>query len=158
MRRTILIALVAALVAAVPAGARQADGTWATVNVCDTMDHPNEIGIRGSMRGLKRKARMTMRFRVQYNDDGVWRLVRRGADSGHRDVAVARRGRHDAGWSFEFAPPESGPAIELRGLVIFAWRRGGEIVRRERHTTTAGHPGTVGADPPGYSAESCYIA
>jgi hypothetical protein len=73
-------------------------------------------------------------------------------------VATARRGRHDAGWSFQFEPPKSGPADELRGLVIFTWKRGGTIVRRERHTTTAGHPGTAGADPADYSAESCFIA
>ena len=157
MRRTILIALVAALLAAAPAEARKGDA-WATVNVCDTATNPNTIGIRGSMPGLKRKTRMTMRFRVQYLDDGVWRLVRKGADSGQQPVATARRGRHDAGWSFKFEPPESGPAIELRGLVIFTWKRSGQTVRRERHTTTAGHPGTAGADPAGYSAGSCYIA
>ena len=62
MRRTILIALVAALLAAAPAQAGQVPvKPWATVNVCDTTDHPNQIGIRGSMPGLKRTARMTMR-------------------------------------------------------------------------------------------------
>ena len=33
------------------AEARKAEPPWATVNVCDTMDHPNEVGIRGSMPG-----------------------------------------------------------------------------------------------------------
>jgi len=82
MRRTTLLVLLAALLAAAPAEARKGDA-WATVNVCDTATNPNTIGIRGSMPGLKRKTRMTMRFRVQYRDDGVWRLVRSGADSGH---------------------------------------------------------------------------
>jgi hypothetical protein len=157
MRRTTLLILLAVLVAAAPAEARKS-AAWATVNVCDTATNPNTIGIRGSMPGQKRTTRMTMRFRVQYRDDGVWRLVRSGADSGHQPVATARRGRHDAGWSFQFEPPKSGPAVELRGLVIFTWKRGGTIVRRERHATTAGHPGTAGADPADYSAESCFIA
>jgi hypothetical protein len=158
MRRTILIVILAAVLAATPAHAREESGPWATVNVCDTSEHANQIGIRGSMPGLKRTTRMTMRFRVQYFDDGHWRLVTSGADSGHRRVTVARRGRHDAGWTFEFKPPAVGGAIELRGVVTFQWKRGGRVVRRQRETTEAGHPGTVGADPPGYSAATCAIA
>ena len=40
MRRTILLAVLAALVAAAPAEARKGDA-WATVNVCDTAANPN---------------------------------------------------------------------------------------------------------------------
>ena len=128
------------------------------MNVCDTSDHPNEIGVRGSMPGLKRKTRMTMRFRVQYRDEGRWRYIRTGADSGHQLVAVAKGGTHDSGWTFEFKPPESGGAYELRGIVVFTWKRGGKLVDRVRRRTTAGHPGTAGADPENYSDDTCAIA
>jgi hypothetical protein len=158
MRRTILIAALTALVAAAPAEARQAKAPWATVNVCDTMEHPNEVGIRGSMPGLKRKARMTMRFRVQYLDDGRWRFIRSGADSGQQFVATAKGGEHDSGWSFEFRPPSSGGAFQLRGVVNFAWKRKGRTVKRDREVTTAGHTGTAGADPADFSAATCAIA
>ena len=159
MRRTIFIALLAAsLAAAAPATARQAPAPWATVNVCDTTDHPNQIGIRGSMPGLKRTTRMTMRFRVQYRDEGRWRYIRTGADSGHQLVAVAKGGIHDSGWTFEFRPPESGGAYELRGVVVFTYRRGGKLVDRVRRRTSEGHPGTAGADPEDYSAKTCAIA
>jgi len=160
MRRTILLVLLAAVAAAVPgqAQARQATGPWATVNLCDTAGHPNQIGIRGSMPGLKRKSRMTMRFRVQYLDDGRWRFITRNADSGQQFVATGKGREHDSGWSFEFVPPKSGGAYQLRGVVNFTWKRKGSVVKRERRVTTAGHPGTAGADPVDFSAATCAIA
>ena len=51
------------------AGARTSDerALWATVNVCDTIAHPNVIGIRGSMPGADNtREQMYMRFRVQF--------------------------------------------------------------------------------------------
>jgi hypothetical protein len=161
MRRTTLLALLTALIAAiVPAQAqsRQATGAWATVNVCDTLESPNQIGIRGSMPGIKRKSRMTMRFRVQYLDDGRWRFIRSGADSGQQPIANAKGGEHDSGWTFEFRPPASGGAYQLRGVVNFTWKRKGKVVKRQRRVTTGNHPGTAGAEPPDFSAATCAIA
>ena len=160
MRRTILLVLLAALVAAAPAEARQAAAPWATVNVCDTAAHPNQIGIRGSMPGLKRKTRMTMRFRVQYLDDGRWRLRHAGAPTRGisswrpraRAASTTRAGRSSS------CRPKSGGAYQLRGVVNFTWKRKGQRVRRERQVTTAGHPGTAGADPADFSAATCAIA
>ena len=71
---------------------------------------------------------------------------------------VAKGGIHDSGWSFEFKPPETGGAFVLRGIVVFTWKRGGEVVDRVRRKTKQGHPGTAGADPADYSAATCAIA
>jgi hypothetical protein len=161
MRRSLLIALIAALVLAAPAaGARApAPAAWATVNVCDTAGHPNEMGIRGAMPGLARRSAMRMRFRVQYRDaDGRWHTVAEGADSGWVKLATGRRGMHDAGWSFEFKPPTAGGAHVLRGQVFFEWRRDNKVIARDRRFTQVGHPGTAGADPVDFSAASCEIA
>jgi hypothetical protein len=165
MRRAPLIALLALLLAAAPAAARKphppasAAVAWATVNECDTAAHPNEMGIRGSMPGLGRRARMYMRFRVQYRDaGGRWRAIKDGADSGWFYVTVGRRGLYDAGYSFEFRPPTAGGAHVLRGAVSFEWRRAGKVVASERRITQAGHPGTAGADPGDFSAATCEIA
>jgi hypothetical protein len=158
------IVLAAALAAASAALARESRSAapgdvWATVNLCDTQERPNQIGIRGGMEGLARRTRMFMRFRVQYQTlTGEWRTVRNGADSGWRKVAAGRRGEHDAGWTFEFKPPATGGAHVLRGLVQFEWRRGGRVVERKREVTKGGHPGTAGADPPDFSAATCAIA
>ena len=62
---------------------------WATINVCDTEAKPDTIGIRGSMPGLKRKATLYMRFRVEYlgtETDGKWHLVTTNADSGWKKL------------------------------------------------------------------------
>jgi hypothetical protein len=162
MRHALLIAVLAVLLAAAPAAGRkpaEAPVAWATVNVCDTAEHPNEMGIRGAMSGLARRSRMYMRFRVQYRDPaGRWRTIKEGADSGWFYVATGRRGIHDAGYGFEFMPPTSGGAHVLRGAVSFEWRRGAKIVARDRRLTQAGHPGTAGADPADFSAATCEIA
>jgi hypothetical protein len=162
MRATIAILIAAAALALVPAGgsASAPRHPWATVNLCDTDEHPDEIGIRGDMPGLARRSRMYMRFRVQYRTlSGSWRVVPgTAADSGWTRVAAGRRGHHDAGWTFDFLPPRAGGAHVLRGLVTYQWRRGHKVVRRDRRVTEAGHPGTAGSDPTDFSADSCEIA
>src|SRR3954447_3938991 len=65
---------------------------WATVNTCDTANHPNAIGIRGSMPALKHRSRLWMRFRVEYQSaDHRWHLIRGSADSGWQSVGKKRR-------------------------------------------------------------------
>jgi hypothetical protein len=148
MVRFTLIASV--LLAVTAASAMAGDGSvWATVNVCDTADHPDEIGIRAAMPARRRTTEL-LRFRVQYRDlsDGRWRPVR-DADSGW----VPRRGR-GTGWSFEVAG--EGTQI-LRGVVLYRWVRHGHIVRRARRVTEGGHPSTTGADPEDFSAATCRI-
>jgi hypothetical protein len=160
MRRALLILALIALAMPATTEART-PVVWATVNVCDTLTRPNQMGIRGSMAGLSRSSRMFMRFRVQFQDsEGRWRTIKSGSlsDSGWVRVATGRRGEHDAGWSFEFKPPASGGAHVLRGMVSFEWRRGGRVVQRTRTYTEAGHPGTAGAEPADFSAETCEIA
>jgi hypothetical protein len=162
MRRApIILALVAALLLPAPASAKRPPAVWATVNACDTKMRPNQIGIRGDMLGLARHTRMYMRFRVQFqNSEGEWKTVKssRLTDSGWVRVAVGKRGEHDAGWSFEFKPPSSGGAHVLRGVVSFEWRKGRRVLERSKAFTEDGHPGTVGAEPADYSAETCEIA
>jgi len=149
------LALGCALVAPAGASARQADRLWATVNVCDTAKHPNEVGIRASMPGTPRNTSRRMRFRVQWRDGDRWRYVT-GADSGWRKLSSSRGRAVESGWSFEFEPPAK--AITFRGVVGYRWVRNGRIVARAREITEAGHRSTAGADPADYSAASCSMA
>jgi len=162
MRRAlVIIVLSLAVVPATAEARRPVPAVWSTVNVCDTLTRPNQMGIRGSMAGLPRNSRMYMRFRVQFQDTSEdWRTLKSGrlSDSGWVRIATGRRGEHDAGWSFEFKPPASGGAHVLRGVVSFEWRRGKRVVQRTRAFTEAGHPGTAGAEPPDFSAATCEIA
>lgn len=154
MRRIVLITVVLLASAAPLAGAAEPD-LWATVNVCDTPAHPDEIGIRASMPGRVARAGMYMRFRVQYRDlsDGRWRSVA-AADSGWRRVGRGRGRAVQSGRSFQVA---GGGAQILRGVANFQWRRSGRVVGRAREVTAGGHRSTAGADPSDFSAATCRI-
>jgi hypothetical protein len=133
---------------------------WATVNVCDTPGHPDGMGVRGSMPGTgDRGDELFMRLQLQFfrRSDGRWRTLR-SADSGFLDLGHGAARARQAGRTFTLMPPGAGQqAFLLRGLVTFDWRRDGEVVRRVRRLTSAGHPGTGGADPAGFSAATCSI-
>jgi hypothetical protein len=132
---------------------------WATVNVCDTVAHPDTIGIRGSMPGNGVRAQeMYMRFQLQYlaAEDQKWHNIGLTGDSGWIDVGSAKYQRRQTGRNFTVLPPKSG-AFTLRGAVTFEWRAGTEVVKRSRMRTTAGHGTTAGADPKGFSAATCEV-
>ena len=82
MRR--LVSTVAALILALlaPAGADAARKSssgkhlWATVNICDSPDYNNVIGIRASMPGNGTGQRMLMHFSAEYYDDTQERLAK----------------------------------------------------------------------------------
>jgi hypothetical protein len=151
MRRALLVVVLSLLVTATRADARETP-VWATVNVCDTAKQPDRIGIRASMPGTPKGARLTMRFRVQYKAGADWKDVE-DADSGWVNVGVGRGAPVEYGWSFTFAP--STEATTLRGVVRFRWRRGDSLPKQSEVATEAGHKSSAGADPAGYSAATC---
>src|SRR6266540_5178122 len=143
---------IALLLVSVPAtaGARTADAIthskrlWAMINVCDSVGHPDSIGIRGSMPASGDKAEvMFMRFQVQFFTpaDQRWHNLGAQADSGFVEVGPARLRTRQYGVTFTITPPQAGKApYLLRGAVIFEWRdEDGKVVRRARKHTTANH-------------------
>ena len=168
MRRSLVVAVLTALLAAPSAGAvkhrprsiYRSPLLWATVNVCDTPGNPDTIGIRGSIPGSGvRGETMFLRFQVQYfsRSEKRWHNILQGADSGWIAVGSALFRVRQAGWSFRFAAPANGKSDLLRGAVTFEWRKGTKVVRRARRRTTSGHASAAGADPTGYSAATCEI-
>ena len=133
---------------------------WATVNICDTANFPNRIGIRGSMPGLGRRASLYMRFQVHYlaAADGKWHNLEANGDSGYMKIGVASKRVLEGGATFTIKPPADGGAHTLRGAVTFIWKRKGRTVERIREITQGGHRSTKGADPPGFSAAICRIS
>ena len=139
----------------------ESEDLWATINVCDTLKHPNTIGIRGSMPGLGHKpSRLQMRFQVQYKarSDGRWHFADDNADSGWNTVGRTIRQVVESGQNFTFKPPTDGGFHQLRGVVRFRWIRDGRTVAYQRRFTEAGHKSTAGSDPKGYSAGVCEIS
>jgi hypothetical protein len=140
---------------------------WATVNICDTLRYPNQMGVRASMPGDGTGKRMWIRFRAQFFNaaKNQWFNVKGNGDSGWVLAGSARYQSREAGWTFSFTPPAAGSTFTLRGVVSFQWRvrrrMNGRVktvvVRRATENTKGGYKSTVGADPPGYSSGLCEI-
>jgi hypothetical protein len=131
---------------------------WATIDVCDPADQPSTVGIRGSMPGDGHKHdSMYMSFRLQYmNASGRWVNLSSDASSSFAPVGTGASARQ-GGTSFELQPVAGRPAVTLRGVVDFQWRRGKTVIVSGAEPTTAAHKSLAGADPEGYSAASCII-
>jgi hypothetical protein len=152
MRIAVLAAAIFALLA--PVAAAKDAAPWATVNVCDTAKRPDAIGIRASMPGVPKGARMAMRFRVQFKTSDGWQDVK-GAASRWQKVGTARGATAESGWSFTFAHPSS--PVTLRGVVQLRWRKSRTVLRTLELSTEAGHRSSAGADPADYSAATCTL-
>jgi hypothetical protein len=131
---------------------------WATIDVCNPAKQPDTVGIRGSMPGDGHAHdRMYMSFRLQYlNASKQWEDLASGASSGFVAVgggASARQG----GTSFELKPVAGQPAVTLRGVVDFQWRRGKTVEVSAATATSSGHRSLAGAEPANYSAATCVI-
>ncbi len=162
MKRAIpSIAVLAAIVAAVPSSAAKPE-PWATVNICDTPGHPNQMGVRASMLGNGTRQRMYMRFRALFfNSNGKWENVKGPGLSKFIYAGSAKFANRQAGYTFSFSRPSGASRFVLRGLVAFEYRerkKGRErLVRRFREYTKGGYPAARGGDPPGYATGVCEI-
>jgi hypothetical protein len=163
-----VLAAAVAVLAPAASSARPADSIyqnkrlWATINICDTVGHPDSVGIRGSMPGTGDRAEdMFMRIQVQYYSasDGSWHNLEEDDDPGFVEVGSGKYRTRQSGRTITITPPRPGsdPYL-LRGVVTFEWREDGEVVRRARKRTTGNHPGTKGSDPVGFSAATCTIS
>lgn len=163
------LALPAAAASAAPAPGPKAESTlmrallrsrelWATIDVCDPPDQRDYVGVRGSMPGDKHgKDKMYMAFRLQYMDTATKKWVDL-ASAKPAYVYVGPAGSvRQGGRSFQLVPRAGKPAVSMRGVVSYQWRRGGRILQAVSRPTTAGHKSLAGADPAGFSAASCLI-
>ena len=135
---------------------------WSTVNVCDTADNPDTIGLRASMPGTGRKGQtMWMRFRVQFRarrgETRTWSTPPgAGGDSGFVRIGHARYKARQSGWLFPFELTP-GRVYRMRGVVTFEWRRGSRVAERVTEVTSADHNVSV-SDPEGHSEASCLLS
>jgi len=171
MRRLIvpIFAAAALLAPAASQAAPRPGDLWATVNICDTVRHPDRMGVRASMPGTGRRGNMYMRFRAQFFDRSAdtWTEVRGSGLSRWIYVGSSRFKTRQAGYTFAFNAPSTGSSFVMRGRVEYQWqeyrrsrrthRLRNVIVRRAQANTRAGHPSTVGADPQEYSASLCEV-
>lgn len=132
---------------------------WATIDLCNPGDHPNMVGVRGSMPGDGHpRDRLYMRFRLQYLEAATkrWVDLASGASPTFVSVGPAASARQD-GRSFQLVPAPGRPPATLRGVVDYQWRRGRTVLASLARPTTAGHRSLAGADPASFSAAACVI-
>jgi hypothetical protein len=156
----VLLFLVLLIALALPAPAAASTGElWATINICDTPENQNVLGVRASMPGNGTKQTMWMRFRASYYDRSTEQWYDVGGDSISPwiNVGDARYEARQAGRKFHIDPPVPTTSHVVRGVVDFRWRRRRETVRREQRVTLSGHRTGRHADPRGYSAGLCEI-
>ena len=168
-RHIAALAVAAAVCGCATAGAAPPPkGLWATVNICDTAGHPNQMGVRANMPGDgNRRERMWMRFHAQFYNSQTkkWFDVKGNGVSGWQRLGSSRAKAKQAGYTFSFAQPKAGAAFVLRGVVDFQWRerrrtksgRRRTVIVRTLHANTKGEHPSEGADPPGYSSGTCEI-
>jgi hypothetical protein len=167
MRRHVLVPLAALLLAA-PASAAPDPELWATVNICDTPVHPNEMGVRAAMPGDATHERMYVRFVAQSwsTRRHKWLPASGRGRSPWLYVGSARFRSQQIGWTFSFDPP-AGRVYLVRARAVFEWRerkagrkgRGARwvVAMRRRRVTRGGIRGVNGGDLPWTSLASCYI-
>ena len=136
---------------------------WGTVNICDTLRHPDQMGVRASMPGNGTRQRMWMRFHAQFYAPATnsWSDVKSGGVSPWILAGSALFRARQAGYTFTFKAPAAGSSYTLRGRVDFQWRakrhKRTVVIRRAHANTKGGIRSIGGADPPGYSSGLCTI-
>jgi hypothetical protein len=106
------------------AAASQTPQLWATVNICDTSQSPNSMGIRAGMPGNGSGQRMYMRFMAEYWSRALqaWAPVAGSGKSPWVYAGSAELARRQAGWTFAFGEPPAGVTFTMRASVEFEWR------------------------------------
>jgi hypothetical protein len=123
---------------------------WATVNVCDTENSPNALGIRTSVPGNGSHQHIFARYTAQWwsEDDQQWLTVGGSGVTPWVAVGNADMASLQAGWTFSFVQPPEGTTYVMRGAVELQWRdtaaaakhvRRNRVVRKGRHARGAAH-------------------
>jgi hypothetical protein len=133
--------------------AERSSDLWATVNTCNSVHHPNTIGIRGQMPALGFKAGLQMTFGVDYFSQANDAFLPLDHVSQKLTLGEFTRGVHQEGVSFTFSPH----AGLLRGRVRFEWRFAGKPVGHVTRLTRLGHRNADYGDPKGFSSWKCDI-
>jgi hypothetical protein len=150
---------------------------WATVNICDTSNSPNALGIRTSVPGNGSNERIWARYTAQWWSAAAqeWKTVGGSGITDWNYVGTADMSARQAGWTFRFVQPPAGTTYVMRGVVQLEWRddvqaarRAGRsrkarqaqrvaVVRERTILTETGMQGVQGGDPAGTSKAMCLI-
>jgi hypothetical protein len=108
---------------------------WATVNICDTKNSPNALGIRTSVPGNGTRQHIFARYTAQWwsEADQQWLTVAGSGATAWVPVGSADMSSRQAGWTFSFVQPPEGTTYVMRGVVELEWRDTATAAKRLRH-------------------------
>jgi hypothetical protein len=111
---------------------------WATVNVCDTKNSPNALGIRTSVPGNGSRQHIFARYTAQWwsEADQQWLTVGGSGITSWVLVGSADMASRQAGWTFSFVQPPEGTTYVMRGVVELEWRDTAAAAKRLRRGRT----------------------
>jgi hypothetical protein len=133
--------------------AKRSKALWATVNICNSPSHPNQLGIRGQMPALGFPAWLSMRIQLNYYSDSQKKFVVDPGSTKMIRLGRSRSGLQQGGAVYAFNPH----AGLLNASVRFDWRRSGKLLGSTTQTTTGGHRGADFGSPPHFTAAQCRI-
>jgi len=107
---------------------------WATVNICDTKNSPNALGIRTSVPGNGTRQRIFSRYTAQWwsEADQQWLTVAGSGVTPWALMGSADMTSRQAGWTFTFVQPPEGTTYVMRGVVELEWRDTASAAKRIR--------------------------
>ena len=107
---------------------------WATVNICDTTQSPNALGVRASVPGNGTRQRIYARYTAQWwsGDQEKWLTVGGSGVTDWVGLGAADMTSRQAGWTFRFVEPDAGTTYVMRGVVELEWRRALNAARRSK--------------------------
>ncbi len=144
-------------VARAVAAAEKSRSLWATINICNSHTHPNQIGVRGQMPSLGFPAAMSMTITLNAwsATDKKFEAIKSPNAVDTVKLGTHSRGLEQGGTIFPFKQGETGL---WNATVGFTWKRQGKIIGTTQRRTTAGHHVADFGSPPHYSAAQCRIS
>jgi hypothetical protein len=133
--------------------AKRSKTLWATVNICNSRSHPDQLGIRGQMPSLGFPAWLSMRIQLNYYSNSQKKFVVDPGSTKLIRLGRSRAGLLQGGWVYAFNPH----AGLLDATVNFYWRRSGKLLGSTTETTTGGHRGADFGSPAHFTAAQCRI-
>jgi hypothetical protein len=134
-------------------GAERSPALWATVNICDTKQFPNTLGVRGQMPALGFGASLSIDIQVEFFDKTQNRF--RPVPSATMKIPLGHvaNGLQQGGATFTFQQHTG----LLSANVEFTWTRAGKVLAHTTRRATAGHKNADFGSPPHFSAARCTI-
>jgi hypothetical protein len=134
--------------------AKNSKSLWATVNICNSKQDPNTLGIRGQMPSLGFPAWLSMAIQLNYWSKAKKKFIPIPS-GGKRLIRLGRSstGLQQDGASFTFKPHTG----LLNASIQFIWRREGKLLGETTLTTTGGHPNADFGSPKHFTAKQCRI-